>query len=312
MDREKNEVQAGQDTESLLFPKYTKEIHNPTAIEKEKKFEYIEPDLVGKNIGEKQRNQKKTAVIIGAGIAGLGIACLLAKKGYAVSMFEKNSEEKSKLNQKTVNGYTFTNGPSWLVMPQAFEYFFSLLGEDSNKHIPMQRITPAFTAYVKDSSLSVDVRGDWIVDGKFFESIEPGAELQYEAFIKDVENNYDFIWNTVLFDTTDPTPFARLESLLSSTLRTVFGTSASYVRAFFKHDVIQKVLQYQHVVLGGSPYASPALTTIMANLEKGGAFYPEGGMVAIERAFRTLSSQYGVTCTYSDAVSHIRVEKELL
>ena len=34
--------------------------------------------------------EQKTVGIIGAGIGGLGLACLLAKKGYKVSVFEKN------------------------------------------------------------------------------------------------------------------------------------------------------------------------------------------------------------------------------
>ncbi len=67
------------------------------------------------------------ALIIGGGIGGLGTACLLAKKGYAVTVVEKNEAVGGVASQFQAEGFTFDMGPSWYLMPDVFENFFDLL-----------------------------------------------------------------------------------------------------------------------------------------------------------------------------------------
>ncbi len=50
--------------------------------------------------------------IIGGGIGGLATACLLAKKGFKVQLFEKNDKVGGVANQFEAQGFTFDMGPS--------------------------------------------------------------------------------------------------------------------------------------------------------------------------------------------------------
>ena len=67
-------------------------------------------------------------VIIGAGIAGLATAALLAKEGHDVVVLEKNGHVGGRAGTATRGGFRFDTGPSWYLMPEVFEHFFRLLG----------------------------------------------------------------------------------------------------------------------------------------------------------------------------------------
>lgn len=72
---------------------------------------------------------RKKIVVIGAGITGLAVAALLGKDGYDVTILEKNSTIGGRGRQYKDQGYTFDMGPSWYMMPDAFEKYFSLFGK---------------------------------------------------------------------------------------------------------------------------------------------------------------------------------------
>ena len=54
--------------------------------------------------------------IIGSGFSGLSTAAFLAKEGYQVSVFEKNTNIGGRARQFEAKGYVFDMGPSWYWM----------------------------------------------------------------------------------------------------------------------------------------------------------------------------------------------------
>ena len=72
---------------------------------------------------------KKNVIDIGSGVGGLSTAILLAKKGYEVTVLEKNASFGGRGGVFSAKGFQFDMGPSWYLMPDIFEHFFSLIGE---------------------------------------------------------------------------------------------------------------------------------------------------------------------------------------
>jgi phytoene dehydrogenase-like protein len=60
---------------------------------------------------------KRRAVIIGAGIGGITTAVYLAKGGYSVSIYEKNSSPGGRCGQLVRDGHRFDLGATMLLMP---------------------------------------------------------------------------------------------------------------------------------------------------------------------------------------------------
>ena len=80
------------------------------------------------------------AIIIGAGIAGIGTAIRLAVKGYEVEIFEANSYAGGKLSSFTQGEYRFDAGPSLFTMPQYVDELFLLAGKNVKDYFTYQKL----------------------------------------------------------------------------------------------------------------------------------------------------------------------------
>ena len=79
--------------------------------------------------------EKKSAIIIGAGIGGIATAVYLAKNGYNVTVYEKNSAPGGRCGQLIRDGHRFDLGATMLMMPDIYREIFDSLG------IPFLKIT---------------------------------------------------------------------------------------------------------------------------------------------------------------------------
>jgi phytoene dehydrogenase-like protein len=92
---------------------------------------------------------KPTAIVIGAGVAGLASAIRLAVKGYAVQVFEKNSYPGGKLSHFSLGNYQFDAGPSLFTQPQNIEELFQLANEPIEAYFTYQSLPISFKYFLK-------------------------------------------------------------------------------------------------------------------------------------------------------------------
>src|SRR5512133_2941257 len=71
---------------------------------------------------------EKTAAIIGAGIGGITTAIYLAKNGFGVDIYEKNSSPGGRCGQLIRDGHRFDTGATMLMMPGIYRDVFDSLG----------------------------------------------------------------------------------------------------------------------------------------------------------------------------------------
>ncbi|GMA24993.1 hypothetical protein GCM10025864_27520 [Luteimicrobium album] len=113
-------------------------------------------------------------VVVGAGVAGLGAAALLAQDGHDVTVVERLATVGGRVGVWRAGGFTFDLGPSWYLMPEVFERFFSLLGTSADAELDLVRLPTAFRAYFDDAP-PLDVTDDVARTARTFEAREPGA-----------------------------------------------------------------------------------------------------------------------------------------
>ena len=89
----------------------------------------------------------KKAVVIGAGFGGLSAAALLAKDGFEVTVLEKNEQAGGRAQVWKKDGFVFDMGPSWYLMPEVFETFFSHFGKKAADYYKLIRLDPNYRVF---------------------------------------------------------------------------------------------------------------------------------------------------------------------
>src|SRR5690625_1723974 len=99
-----------------------------------------------------------TAIVIGAGVAGLATAGLLAKDGYDVTVLEKQAQVGGRAGVLEADGFRWDMGPSWWLMPGAFEHFYQLMGTTVDDELELVQLNePAFRMFTENHD-PVDVQ----------------------------------------------------------------------------------------------------------------------------------------------------------
>ena len=131
----------------------------------------------------------KKVIVIGSGFAGLASACCLAKKGYDVTILEKNSIAGGRARKFEEEGFVFDMGPSWYWMPDVFEDFFELFGKKSSDYYDLVRLDPSYQV-IFDKKEFMQVPAKWDELLAMFESYEPGSAKKLEKFLAEAEYKY--------------------------------------------------------------------------------------------------------------------------
>lgn len=238
----------------------------------------------------------RTAIVIGGGIGGLASAALLGKHGYAVTLLEKNRLLGGRANYFEADGFRFDMGPSWYLMPDVFEHFFALLGERVEDHLQLTRLDPSYRIAFRGSDLSVDMHSDLSRDVETFERLEPGSGQALRNYLDRAKYQYEIAIEQFMYRNHDSfLDFFDRKTAMQGMRLHVFENMHSYISRSFHTDTVQKILEYQQVFLGSSPYNTPALYNIMSHIDFNlGVFYPQGGIYSVVRALAAIGGQHGV------------------
>lgn len=249
---------------------------------------------------------KKKAAVIGAGIGGLASACILAKEGWDVKVFDNNRKAGGRCNIMEAQGFVYDMGPSWYLMPDIFEKFFALLNERVDDHLGLVKLSPSYRVFFKGGR-QADFYSDLARDAQTADSLEPGAGQRLREYLKMAAYQYNiamgkFVWRN--YDS--PLDFFNWRMLSQGVKLSVFSRMQDYVGRFFKSPEMQKVAQYTLVFLGSSPYNTPAFYNIMSHVDLDmGVFYPQGGLYKIVEALEKIAARSGAQFHYNSAVSRI-------
>ena len=249
----------------------------------------------------------ESAVVVGSGFGGLSTACYLADAGLDVTVLEKNDQLGGRASVLEAEGFKFDMGPSWYLMPDVFERFFSHFGREPVEFYDLERLDPHYRIFFKDGD-SVAVTDDNEEMYDVFESYEEGAGDALREYLDTSETHYevameDFVYTDRprLRDWVDPDVMRAAPIGLQ-----LLGTMDDYVADYFDHPKLKQVTQYSLVFLGGAPSNTPALYNMMSHVDFNlGVHYPENGMRSVVDACVELGEQMGVDYVTDAEVSEI-------
>ena len=236
---------------------------------------------------------KKSIQIIGSGFSSLSAACYLAKSGYKVSIFEKNSKVGGRAGQLKKEGFTFDIGPSWYWMPDVFDRFFNDFGKKTSDYYIIDKLDPAYRIFFEDEVMTI---GDSLEKICLeFERIEKGSGVKLKKFIEKAQENYGIAVNKILYKApgVSPKELVTTETLLR--IDQFFKTISHEVRKKFKNPKLISALEFPSLFLGAKPSKTPSFFSFMNFADFGlGTWHPRGGMYEIIKGMKSLAIELGV------------------
>jgi len=247
------------------------------------------------------------ALVIGGGLGGMAAAMRLRARGYRVSVLEQADRLGGRARIFEHKGFCYDAGPTVVTAPFLIDELFALGGQKRQEAIELLRVDPWYRFHFPDGE-HFDYGGTKEATLAEVARLSPGDTDGYLRLLAHSRRICD-----LAFERLAHRPFDRALDMLRLVphlvrlggYRSVQGMVAHYVR----HPYLQRALCIHPLLIGGDPYRTTAIYTLIHAVEdQWGIWYPAGGMGALVSAIGRLLEMNGVAVRLSTRVTEIRVE----
>ena len=200
----------------------------------------------------------KKAVVIGAGYSGLATAGLLAKSGWQVTVVEKNTYCGGRAQVYKEKGFVFDMGPSWYLMPPAFDHLFNRLSRKPDDCYDLVRLDPSYQILFDGERLKIHPQLSQ--NAAAFDQLEDRGYEKVVRYLDRAEKQYnisvgDFLYRDYesIFDLLTP------DFLIKGLKLSIFSNVERLTQKAFDSDILRKLMGYTMVFIGGSPDKTPGM-----------------------------------------------------
>ncbi len=247
---------------------------------------------------------KRTAVVIGGGLAGLAAATELTTqmRGEAeVVIVEKNRHLGGKMNVLSEKGFHFDMGPTIITMPEVVRGIIRRSGRRVEDYLELIRLDPQWRCFYEDGTV-LDLRDDpkaFAADlDRQFPAERPGRG--YLEFLEYARRMYRLSEKVFFYKDLGgigdmmrkpPTDAGLLGDVLRMRMHsTVARTSHRTVTEPHLAQLTEHFMQY----VGSSPFLAPAILSLIASAQGDyGCWYTMGGTRMVARALERVFTEQG-------------------
>ena len=254
-------------------------------------------------------NHNFTAIVIGAGVAGLASAIRLAAQGFAVTVYEKNERAGGKIGFFTEKGYCFDGGPSLFTQPQNIEELFALADEPINEYFQYQSVPVACKYFFEDGTVINGYADADLLAKELSEKVGENEDDVKKYIVRSkklyqttgsIFLNYSLHKKSTLFKA----PIAK--ALLHTAPRYLFSSFHNINKRSFRNANTVQLFNRYATYNGSNPYKAPGMLSVIPHLEYNeGVYYPKGGMISIADALYKLALKKGVVFHFNTPVQQI-------
>jgi len=234
------------------------------------------------------------SIVIGSGFGGLAAAVRLAARGHDVTLLEKRDRPGGRAYVYRRQGFTFDGGPTVITAPWLITDLFALAGRNPDDYVSFVPVDPFYRIFFPDGA-HFDHSGEterMVAEIRRF-SDDPADVEGYREFVRRTERifakGFTELADQPFLHVTDMLKVApdliRLESY-----RSVYG----FVGRFVKDDRLRQVLSFHPLLVGGNPFQTTSIYTLIHYLERHwGVWFALGGTGAVVDALVRLFGELG-------------------
>lgn len=243
----------------------------------------------------------QTIGVIGSGLGGLSAACVLAARGYRVTVFEKNNWLGGKAAVLNEAGYRFDMGPTILIYPSVLRKIFAEAGRELSDYLDLVPLEPQWRCFFEGGD-HLDLLGDADAMQTELGNFAPATLAGYERFCQLSEelhgiSNRFFLWRSVggMRDTFQAESLFNLRLLQDVSRMKLGRTVAGVIRHEIQDSRVAQMLEHLVQYVGSSPEKAPGILCAIGHMQSSeGVWYPMGGTRAIPEALIRLGRELGV------------------
>jgi len=256
--------------------------------------------------------ERKSAVIIGAGIGGIATSVYLSRNGYNVSVYEKNSTPGGRCGQLIRDGHRFDLGATMLIMPDIYREIFQSLGIplfDNNDITPLENLYKIYFDNNEVITFSAD-------ENKMKLQLEKIEQGSFKKSQKYVTNGYEIfkigINKLIGRNFYNLFQFANFRNIGLLVKLKAYISNYRYAAKFFRNTHLRMAYTFQNIYVGQSPFNAPALFSMVPAAElTEGSFFPKGGMYSVVKKLLAAAESSGVQFHYNKPVTRIKVNGKM-
>ncbi len=243
---------------------------------------------------------------IGAGFGGLAAGIRLQSQGHQVALVERMDKPGGRAYAFQQAGFTFDAGPTIITAPWMLSELFECAGRRLEDHVELVRLDPAYQVRFEDGSVFR------------YSCDEDALEAEVRRFAPDDVAGYR------RFSATSDDTFRRAMPLVDRPFHR-FGTMlralpdlirvradrsvASVAERCFRDPRLRQVFSFHPLLIGGNPFETPAIYTLIHSLEKRwGVWFAMGGMGKLVRALAQVFVELGGELLLEREVAQITLD----
>ncbi len=255
----------------------------------------------------KATSMPKRITVIGSGFGGLAAAIRLAARGHEVTLIEQRDQPGGRAYVYRQDGFTFDGGPTVITAPWMLRELFELAGRNIDDYVDLVPVTPFYRIFFPDRTY-FDYAGDPEEMEASIRALSSSPEHDVAGYRKFVELA-SRIFAKGFTELVDQ-PFLSVMDMVKivpdlirlQSYRSVYGLVARHV----KDDRLRQVLSFHPLLVGGNPFQTTSIYTLIHHLEREwGIWFAKGGTGALVAALARLFEELGGTIRLSSRVDEI-------
>jgi phytoene desaturase len=247
------------------------------------------------------------AVVVGGGFGGIAAALRLRARGHAVTLIDRCPRLGGRAQVFERDGFRFDAGPTVLTAPFLFEELFVLFGRRLDDHVELIPLAPWYRFRFADGS-ELDYGPDEAATEAAIARLSPGDVEGWRRLGAHSRAIFELAFER-LADRPFHDPRALLRQLPAFVRLRAFDPVWRCVARFMKDDRLRRAFSIQPLLLGGNPFTTTSIYTLINHLERAhGVWFPRGGTGALVDTLGALMRDVGVDIRLERTVARIEVE----
>lgn len=245
---------------------------------------------------------------VGGGIGSMTAALLLAKKGASITIYEKNAKLGGRLAYREGQGFKIDQGPTIVLLPDMLLGILEEAGIERSR-LPLLECDPMYDIHYADGTVLRKHRNEE-KQAEELERLFPGAGAGYRRYMRETrplfrEGKKAFLDRAFIRKKQFYTA-ANLSLLYKFK---AFRSTRHYASRYFDREELIDAYSLQTLYIGGIPFRSPALYTLLPFAEhEFGVWYLKGGYAGLVDILREELISSGVTLKLGTCVDRLIVQ----